>query len=131
MVKRTIVYGVVFERYDVKMKTTVYYNKDNTRSIGSIESSDPLYENRDYIKSFLSFIELCESNKESFIYNNLTGEEILYGDNSRVQFTPTDMVDTFHMYIRNVDEITIRLYYPKDYSTLIEKIEDDLLLKRV
>lgn len=131
MVKRTIVYGVVFERYDVKMKTTVYYNKDNTRSIGSIESSDPLYENRDYIKSFLSFIELCESNKESFIYNNLIGEEILYGDNSRVQFTPTDMVDTFHMYIRNVDEVTIRLYYPKDYSTLIEKIEDDLFLKRI
>lgn len=131
MVKRTIVYGVVFERYDVKMKTTVYYNKDNTRSIGSIESSDPLYENRDYIKSFLSFIELCESNKESFIYNNLIGEEILYGDNSRVQFTPTDMVDTFHMYIRNVDEIIIRLYYPKDYSTLIEKIEDDLFLKRI
>lgn len=131
MVKRTIVYGVVFERSDVKMKTTVYYNKDNTRSIGSIESSDPLYENRDYIKSFLSFIELCECNKESFIYNNLIGEEILYGDNSRVQFTPTDMVDTFHMYIRNVDEIIIRLYYPKDYSTLIEKIEDDLFLKRV
>lgn len=114
------------------MRSTIYYKDDDTsRPIGSIESSDPLYENKDYMKSFLSFIELCECNRESFIYNNLIGEEILYGDKSKVQFSTTDMVDTFHMYIKNVDEITVRLYYPKDYSTLINKIEDDLSIRRI
>ena len=78
------------------MRSTIYYKDDDTsRPIGTIESSDPLYENKDYMKSFLSFIELCECNRESFIYNNLIGEEKYYMETS-LKYNSLQLIWSIH-----------------------------------